>query len=502
MYTGHMQTKEPAGEVSSASQTETVVSAAEKPKRHVKVVRFRILKPVGEMTWEELGKVIRDARYRVFRLANLAVSEAYLQFHVSRTKQDEVKTEKLGALSRRLREMLRAEKTSDADLDRYSKTGALPAYVTDALAKNKIGAITTPNKWKQVLRGQSALPTFRLEMAIPIRCDKPGMKRLARDEKEVVVDLMLCVKPYPRVILQTGSMSDGERAIMEQLLDNPTQSLDGYRQRCFEVKEDTTTRKWWLYVTYDFPAKPSPARSKDIIVGVDLGWSCPLYAAINNGHARLGRKQFQALGARIRSLQRQVMARRRDVQRGGRIATSAETGRSGHGRKRKLRPIRILEGRIDRAYKTLNHQLSATVVDFAVNHGAGVIQIENLAGLREHLTGTFIGANWRYHQLQEFLRYKADEAGIELLKVNPMYTSRRCHKCGHIHQEFSAEYRQKNRVNGYACRFKCPCPECELEEDADYNAARNLATVDIEGVIERQCKAQGIILSALSQDEV
>ena len=148
---------------------------------------------------------------------------------------------------------------------------------------------------------------------------------------------------------------------------------------------------------------------------------------------------------RIRSLQTQVMARRRQMQTGGKVSLSGDTARSGHGRRRKLQPIERLQGRISRAYTTLNHQLSKAVVDFALNHGAGVIQMEDLKGLRDELTGTFLGSAWRYFQLEEFLDYKAKEAGIEVRRVDPRYTSRRCSKCGYIHVEFDRTFRDTAR---------------------------------------------------------
>ena len=267
-------------------------------------------------------------------------------------------------------------------------------------------------------------------------------------------------------------------------------AADGYRQRCLEVKHEESTNRWWLYVTYDFPASPEQGLSQERIVGADLGFSCPLYAAVNNGHARLGWRHFAGLAARIRSLQTQVMARRRNMLTGGKSSLSANTARSGHGRKRKLRPIEQLEGRIGHAYSTLNHQLSSTLIDFAKNNGAGVIQIEDLKGLQDSLTGTFLGARWRYHQLQEYVAYKANEAGIEVRKVNPRFTSRRCSECGYIVAEFDRKFRDANKTAGYTTKFKCP--KCEYEADPDYNAARNLATLDIVGMIKRQCAVQGL----------
>ncbi|MBI1370203.1 MAG: IS200/IS605 family element transposase accessory protein TnpB [Planctomycetes bacterium] len=470
-----------------------------KNKRHVKVLRLRILKPVSG-TWQDLAKLLRDTRYRVYRLANLAVSEAYLGFHMWRTGRAETyELDTPGALNRRLRRMLDEEGVRADELDRFSKTGALPDTVVGALSQYKIRAATGKSKWQEVIRGKSSLPTYRLDMAIPLRCDKRNHARLARVENgDVTLDLMLCLRPYPRVVIQTGNIGGGAQAVLDRLLANPSQNPDGYRQRLFEIKHDDRDNKWWLYITYDFPAADPPRSSADRIVGVDIGVSCPIYVAINDGHARLGRRQFSSLGARIRSLQNQIVARRRSMQAGGKVALSGQTSRSGHGRKRKLRPIQKLEGRISHAYTTLNHQLSSSVIDFALSHGARVIQMEDLASLKDALRGTFIGARWRYHQLQQFLEYKAKESGLTLRKINPQFTSRRCSRCGFIHVEFDRARRDASRRDGYVARFVCPAPKCGFEADPDYNAARNIATPDIEKLISDQCKIQSIPTRSLT----
>lgn len=465
---------------------------SEKPKRHQKVMRLRILKPAGEMAWSELGNMLRDVRYRVFRLANLGVSEAYLNFHLLRTgRAEEFKTQKIGQLNRQLRELLAEEKVGDDSLDRFSKTGALPETVVGALSRYKLRALTGKSKWRDVVRGKASLPTFRSNMSIPVRCDKAGQRRLQQTENgDIELELMMCRQPYPRVILQTGKMHDGERAILDRLLKNKDQSSDGYRQRCYEVKYVERDKNWHLFITYDFSAVNDTTLSKERVVGVDLGYSCPMYVAINNGHARLGWRQFASLAARIRSLQTQTMSRRRRVLTGGRSSLVQATARSGHGTKRRIAPIEKLEGRINDAYTTLNHQLSASVISFAKNNGAGVIQIEDLEGLQEHLTGTFLGSRWRYHQLQNFIEYKAKEAGIELRTINPRFTSRRCSGCGFIHRDFDRKFRDENRRDGFLVKFVCP--SCQYDADPDYNAARNIATPGIEEIIEIQCRQQGI----------
>lgn len=457
-------------------------------KRHVKVLRLQILKPAGGTTWKDFAKSLRAVRYRVFRLANLVVSEAYLNFHLWRSgRSSEFKKRTIGELNRELHHMLAEEGVDEASLAAISKTGAVPDTVCGALSEYKIRGLTSANKWRDVIRGKASLPTFRVDMSIPIRCDKAAQHRLERgDNGDVELDLMISVKPYPRVVLQTGKLHGGQRAILDRLLDG----TDGHRQRCLEVKHEESTNRWWLYVTYDFPARPEQELSQERIVGVYLGFSCPLYAAVNNGHARLGWRHFAGLAARIRSLQTQVMARRRKTLTGSRSSLSANTARSGHGRKRKLRPIKQLEGRIGHAYSTLNHQLSSTLIDFAKNNGAGVIQMEDLRGLRDSRAGTFLGTHWRYHQLQEYVAYKANEAGIKVCKVSPRFMSRRCSECGYIVADFDRKFHDANKTAGCTTRFKCA--KCEYEANPDYNAARNLATLDIMGMIERQCATQGL----------
>ena len=58
--------------------------------------------------------------------------------------------------------------------------------------------------------------------------------------------------------------------------------------------------------------------------------------------------------------------------------------------------------------------------------------------------------------------YKAEDAGRELIVVNPKNTSQRCSSCGHT----EAANRPTQAV--FCCRA------CGLQEHADLNAARNI----------------------------
>jgi len=468
----------------------------DRPKRNIGVIKFEILKPLGGMTWKELSNILRDVRYRTQRLANKFMSERFLEAKLRQSNPGkEIPKTSIGELNRvLLEELIKEKKKKREEVKEFSRVGALCSTVYDALHQYNLYALTTKSAWTKVLRGESSLPTFKNNIPIPIRCDGDGRKRLARSWRGgVVLRLMVCLRPYPRVLLKTKRLSDGAKTVLERLLDNPDQLESGYRQRAFEVKYDEKKKKWWLYVTYDFPPEKVEV-SKDIVVGVDLGYACPAYAALSNGEARLGWKVFAGIAARVKRIQIMTFATRRNMLRGGRSSLCEDTARSGHGRKRKLKCTEAQQGKINDAYTTMNHQISRAVVDFAERNHAGIIQVEDLSGLDDYLSGTFLGERWRYYQLQQYIEYKAEQCGIGFRKVNPRYTSRRCSKCGYINNGFTRKSRDSNKEKG-GKTVKFECPECGHKSDPDYNAAKNLTVLGVDALIENQCKKQGIELS-------
>jgi putative transposase len=65
---------------------------------------------------------------------------------------------------------------------------------------------------------------------------------------------------------------------------------------------------------------------------------------------------------------------------------------------------------------------------------------------------------------RNLLGYKAIEAGVEVIEVNPRNTSQACSRCGSIvRKELNERIHQ--------------CPECGLELDRDLNAAINILSL-------------------------
>ena len=121
--------------------------------------------------------------------------------------------------------------------------------------------------------------------------------------------------------------------------------------------------------------------------------------------------------------------------------------------------------------KDLNHKLSKQCVDYAVSQGITVLGIEKLRG-QELSNRRFRKYNWAFRQLLNFIKYKAEAAGISVVGVNPKYTSQTCAQCG----SQSKDNRQS--------QSKFVCIACGHRANADLNAARNILLFSLENGLQ------------------
>ena len=99
--------------------------------------------------------------------------------------------------------------------------------------------------------------------------------------------------------------------------------------------------------------------------------------------------------------------------------------------------LRRLSGYENRRIRHENHVLSRRIVDEAVKAHCGTIRMELLTGIRQRTRvwnkhSNRMIAGWSFGQLQGFIAYKAQHAGLAVEFVDPAYTSQTCSKCGMI----------------------------------------------------------------------
>jgi putative transposase len=218
-------------------------------------------------------------------------------------------------------------------------------------------------------------------------------------------------------------------------------------------------KRWWVSIRCaDVPAQPLPATGHS--VGIDLG-VCALVATsdgelVSEGRfAKRGRNRLAGAQRALSTKHRGSMHRRRAGEAVGRAHRKVANQR-----------------------KDLAHQLSRRLVnahDLIVVENLRVPQMSrrpkprpngkggfdpNGARAKAGLNRSIADAGWG--MLCSMLVYKAEDAGRELIAVDPRHTSTRCACCGHTESE--------NRVSQAVFR----CRRCGHRDHADVNAARNI----------------------------
>ncbi len=135
------------------------------------------------------------------------------------------------------------------------------------------------------------------------------------------------------------------------------------------------------------------------------------------------------------------------------------------GTKSAKRHMKKLSGKESRFVRNTNHVISSEIVHEAKGTSSA-IAIEDLSGIRMRTTvrkgDMYIHNSWSFHQLRSFIEYKAREAGIPVIVIDPHNTSRECPNCHAI--------TRKNRPE----RSRFRCISCGLEGEADLIASINI----------------------------
>ena len=320
----------------------------------------------------------------------------------------------------------------------------------------------------EVERGDRTIPNFKRGIPVPFSIKESGELMLKKRE-----DGSIYIR-FPKGLewdLSFGRDRSNNREIVERV-------LSGQYEVGNSTIQESKNKKIFLLLVVKIP-KESKVLNSNRVVGVDLGINTPLYAALNDneygGFSIGSRDQFLKMRMRM-------AAQKRELQRSLRNTTNG-----GHGRKQKLQALDRLESKERNWVHLQNHIFSKSIIEYALQNEAGIIQMERLTGFGRDKNDEvddrykFILRYWSFFELQTMIEYKAKAAGIEVRYINPYHTSQTCSFCGH--------YEKGQRIN--QSTFICKNPNCTKGKgkqksdssyegiNADWNAARNIALSEI-----------------------
>ena len=207
--------------------------------------------------------------------------------------------------------------------------------------------------------------------------------------------------------------------------------------------------EWYLKVHVKREAEIQDAKESEYYIGVDLGINNLATIAVQNREGKVIETKFFD-GSYVSEKKRRFNAKRREYMRKGLWS--------------KLRTTR---GKEKRFIKDVNHKISKYIKDLCEKYENSTVVLENLDGIRNSIDYSKKQNrrlhNWSFAQLQEFIIYKAHEAGSSYRRVPPFNTSKVCRSC------FEEVSRSSENYSTGACKA---CKQKVL--NVDLNAAVNI----------------------------
>lgn len=195
--------------------------------------------------------------------------------------------------------------------------------------------------------------------------------------------------------------------------------------------------KWYAIFVSEVESKP-PKKKQGAAIGIDLG--IENFAYLSNGEATENPRHLKQADQRLNERQWQL--------------SKKEKG-SKNRRKARLK-VAIAYENLANKRKDFLHKVSRKLAE---NYSFIALENLNIAGLaRGFLAKHVLDCSWA--EFLNMLRYKAEEAGCEVVLVEPAHTTQECSSCGLVQKKSLAER-----------WHSCPCG---ASMHRDLNAAINI----------------------------
>ena len=182
------------------------------------------------------------------------------------------------------------------------------------------------------------------------------------------------------------------------------------------------TRKNGKYIAQIAYEHPETNAQGNNVMGIDLGLKCPAVCTTMDGNVK-----FVGNGRQNKYIRRHYNAKRRKMQKGKKHSSIVKNRR-----------------KESRVMNDIDHKLSREIVNFALANGVSIIKMESLAGIRATAKtsrkNNYSLHTWTFYRLASYIEYKANLLGIEVVYIDPAYTSQKCPHCGKLNHAKDRDY--------------------------------------------------------------
>lgn len=428
-----------------------------------KVIRLKVVKLVSPTEdWIEMHKTIKSLQEEV-RIASNSVLTACNMMYSSDSNLEEFKVKE--NVNKFKVNISRLAKDNCPNLQ-TGNTGSIDSELFSKYFKGN-------NSYVKMMEAGEGNPPMNFTNDIPIPIKNSNIKLIKTDNGYYNTKLSFGSRNFVSAWNETHEdkikngifefglqVKRGQKEILERCMSGEYKICGS---KFLRHRDKKYRPELCLNLTYSFVQNDSKDLDPEKICGVDLGIAIPAYCAVNyNIYSRFAINDSSIINEKCK-----LKNKTKQMQQ---ALVYGALGDSGHGRKKKVTKLTKSKDKIANITNTKNYQWAKAIVDWAEKMGCGTIRVENLSGFnKRNATDKFL-KHWTYFDLQMKIENKAKERGIMMEKVSPRYTSQCCSKCGHIDT--------KNRPKGSKGQSYFKCVKCGHEENADFNAAKNIASVE------------------------
>ena len=222
--------------------------------------------------------------------------------------------------------------------------------------------------------------------------------------------------------------------------------------------------KWYASFACEVDEKLLPPTGRT--VGIDVGIASLI--ATSDGDTVAPQNWYRSEQSRLRVIQRRVARRKK----------------GGSNRRKAVAQLQRQHEHIQNRRKDFLNKLAHTLIASYDLIALEDLQITNMVK-NHHLSKSILDAGWGY--FARHLAHKAEEAGREIVLVNPAYTSKTCSGCGVIFDGLSLSDRW----------IEC---ECGVSLDRDVNAAINILQRALDRVGQTRWEPTWAVAPRVSQE--